>query len=96
MLRKYFKSKNRTEDITAITANSSNDQDEVFQKTIEESEISFMDKAGYKSQKALEYAFEWWAKNIVLRFPIWTLLFSALWTGALIAGFKGYCLIVIC
>ena len=57
-------------------------------KTIDPSEIPCMDKVRYKTVMFLQSAFHWWAKKVVLRFPVLNILFSMAWTGFLLAGFK--------
>jgi len=67
-------------------------------KAVQEEDVTCFDKIGFESQETLRKAFEWWARNVACRFPITVLLFSLIWTGALIAGFKdiefttGFCL----
>ena len=62
------------------------DGKEGTQKIVIEEDITRVEKIGYNFDKMLRSGFEFWARNVVCRFPITTIVVSLAWSITLSFG----------
>lgn len=68
---------------TSVVAAADGDNTE---KIVVLEDITRLEKFGYNFDKTLREAFEFWARNVVCRFPVTTIIISLAWSIALSAG----------